>query len=183
MIRSRQQMYCKGYYQLPGNTHRYRDWKPQGHGMIDMRDAVAQSCDTYFYAMASELGIDAMSKTLMDFGLGSPTEIDIGPEHGGLVPTRGWKRRNFSAPEDQIWFPGETVITGIGQGYLLATPLQLAHATAAIAARGTRYRPSLVQGIQDPVTGPLPNANPANFLRSAFPARNAGIKLLTRWSR
>jgi penicillin-binding protein 2 len=155
-----QRVYCRGYYSLPGNPHRYRDWKPEGHGLINLHDAVAQSCDTYFYEMANELGIDIISRTLMDFGLGTSTDIDIGPESNGLVPTREWKRRNFSAPEDQIWFPGETVITGIGQGYLLATPLQLAHATATIAARGKRFRPSMVQGIRDPMTGAIAQRQP-----------------------
>ena len=144
---------CRGYFTLPGLTHRYRDWKPGGHGMIDLHNAIAQSCDTYFYALANDIGIDIMSTALMDFGLGNVTGIDISPESNGLVPSRAWKRRNFSNPEDQIWFPGETVITGIGQGYLLTTPLQLAHVTATIAARGIRYRPSLVRGIRDPVTG------------------------------
>jgi penicillin-binding protein 2 len=148
-------MFCRGFYSLPGRSHRYRDWKPAGHGLIDMHGAIAQSCDSYFYEMANELGIDAMSNIFKDFGLGSPTDIDIGPENAGLVPSREWKRRNFSAKEDQVWFPGETIITGIGQGYLLATPLQLAHATATIAARGKRYRPSLVQGIRDPITGAI----------------------------
>lgn len=144
---------CRGYFTLPGLTHRYRDWKPGGHGMIDLHNAIAQSCDTYFYALANDMGIDIISTALMDFGLGSVTGIDISPESNGLVPSRAWKRRNFSNPEDQIWFPGETVITGIGQGYLLTTPLQLAHITATIAARGIRYRPSLVRGIRDPITG------------------------------
>lgn len=144
---------CRGYFTLPGLTHRYRDWKPGGHGMIDLHNAIAQSCDTYFYELANNLGIDTISAALMDFGLGSATGIDISSESNGLVPSRAWKRRNFSNPEDQIWFPGETIITGIGQGYLLTTPLQLAHITATIAARGIRYRPSLVRGIRDPVTG------------------------------
>ena len=144
---------CRGFYTLPGRSHRYRDWKPQGHGLVDMHDAIAQSCDTYFYEMAVDMGIDKMASTLEQFGLGDPTGIDISPESGGLVPSKDWKRRNFSNREDQIWFPGETVITGIGQGYMLATPLQLAHATATIAARGERYQPSLVKAIRDPVSG------------------------------
>jgi penicillin-binding protein 2 len=144
---------CRGYYSLPGKSHRYRDWKPGGHGLIDMHDAIAQSCDTYFYELAVDVGIDYMSESLKEFGLGAGTGIDISPESDGLVPSREWKRRNFSRPEDQIWFPGETVITGIGQGYLLTTPLQLAHATAIVAARGERYRPTLVKAIRDPVTG------------------------------
>jgi penicillin-binding protein 2 len=127
---------------------------------MDMHDAIAQSCDTYFYELANEIGIDIMSRTLMGFGLGNQTGIDINPESSGLVPSRDWKRRNFSNAADQIWFPGETIITGIGQGYLLTTPLQLAHVTATIAARGVRYSPSLVQGIRDPANGTLARRNP-----------------------
>jgi len=141
--------YCRGYYQLPGRTHRYRDWKRGGHGLVDMHDAIAESCDVYFYELAVELGIDRISDTLRQFGLGEMTGIDIGGEKAGLVPSREWKRSAFPRREDQTWFPGETVITGIGQGYLLVTPLQLAHATATIAARGERYRPTLVRGVRD----------------------------------
>lgn len=144
--------FCRGFYSLPGRSHRYRDWKPEGHGLTNMHDAIAQSCDTYFYELAHEMGIDMMSGSLSEFGLGDTTGVDITPESNGLVPSREWKRRNFSNPEDQIWFPGETIITGIGQGYMLTTPLQLAHATATIATRGTRYRPSLVKSVRDPVT-------------------------------
>ncbi len=154
-IRANQAKFCRGYFSLPGSSHRYRDWKPEGHGMVDMNDAIAQSCDTYFYDLANEIGIDIMARTLESFGLGDSTGLDIGPESDGLVPTRSWKRRNFADPEDQIWYPGETVIAGIGQGFMLTTPLQLAHATATIAMRGTRYRPSLVRGMRDPVSGAM----------------------------
>jgi penicillin-binding protein 2 len=143
---------CRGYYTLPGLSHRYRDWKPEGHGPTNLHAAISQSCDTYFYELANTMGIDIMSESLSEFGLGTATGIDIRPENNGLVPSREWKRRNFSNPEDQVWYPGETVISGIGQGFMLTTPLQLAHATATIATRGTRYRPSLVQSVRDPVT-------------------------------
>ena len=159
-ISAEQTMFCRGFYTLPGRTHRYRDWKPGGHGIVDMHDAIAQSCDTYFYELANEIGIDIMSRTLLDFGLGDETGIDISPESAGLVPSKDWKRRNFSNPADQVWFPGETIITGIGQGFLLATPLQLAHAAATIAARGVRYSPSMVQGIRDPATGAMAERKP-----------------------
>jgi penicillin-binding protein 2 len=115
--------------------------------------AIVESCDTYFYEVASNLGIDAISISLRDFGLGSRTGIDMAGENRGLVPSLEWKRSQFANRGDQIWFPGETVITGIGQGYLLATPLQLAHAVATIATRGKRYQPSMVRGLRDPVTG------------------------------
>ena len=151
---------CRGFWTLPGRTHRYRDWKISGHGSVDMHAAITQSCDTYFYELANDVGIDMMSSMLLGFGLGSDTGIDISPESDGLVPTRDWKRASFSRREDQIWFPGETVITGIGQGYLLATPLQLAHAAATLAKRGVRYRPSLVQGIRDPISGAVSRRRP-----------------------
>ncbi len=153
-------IFCRGFYTLPGRSHRYRDWKANGHGWIDMHDAIAQSCDTYFYSLAIEMGIDPMTEILEKFGLGSATGIDISPESAGLVPSRAWKRKNFAQPGDQVWFPGETVITGIGQGYMLATPLQLAQATAAIAARGERFRPSMVKATRDPVTGKLTPRTP-----------------------
>jgi penicillin-binding protein 2 len=146
---------CRGFYRLPGRSHRYRDWKPEGHGSVNMHIAITESCDTYFYGVASDLGIEAISISLRDFGLGSPTGIDMAGENRGLVPSREWKRSQFANRVDQIWFPGETVITGIGQGYLLATPLQLAHAVATIATRGERYQPSMVRGLRDPVTGAI----------------------------
>ncbi len=146
---------CPGFYRLPGESHRYRDWQAGGHGLVNMHDAITESCDTYFYGLANNLGIDAISVSLRDFGLGSPTGIDMVGENRGLVPSREWKRGKFANPGDQVWFPGETVITGIGQGFLLATPLQLAHAVATIATRGERYQPSMVRGLRDPVTGEI----------------------------
>ncbi len=159
-IDASKQVFCGGYYTLPGKSHRYRDWKRGGHGLVDMHEAVAQSCDVYFYAAARELGIDRMENFLRQFGLGDLTGIDISGEKSGLVPSRDWKRKAFSRREDQVWFPGETVITGIGQGYMLTTPLQLAHAAATIAARGVRYRPTLLRGIRDPVTGETSLSSP-----------------------
>jgi penicillin-binding protein 2 len=155
VIRAAQPKLCRGYFSLPGSTHKYRDWKPQGHGLVFMHDAIAQSCDTYFYELANDIGIDGMADMLQKFGLGTSTGLDIGPESSGLVPTRSWKRRSFADAEDQVWYPGETVIAGIGQGFLLTTPLQLAHATATIAMRGTRYQPSLVRALRNPVSGKL----------------------------
>lgn len=144
---------CIGYFQLPNNEHRYRDWKPQGHGPVDIHDAIAQSCDVYFYEVSTELGIDNMHDYLTRFGLGSATGIDVSGERNGIVPSREWKRRNFSDRDNQRWYNGETVIASIGQGFMLATPLQLASATAALATRGKRYRPHLVAAVEDPLTG------------------------------
>ncbi|MEX2496180.1 MAG: penicillin-binding protein 2 [Woeseia sp.] len=145
--------FCRGFYTLPGSTHRYRDWRRQGHGEVDLHDAISQSCDVYFYEISREIGIEGMHKFLTQFGLGRATGIDIVGEKSGLVPSREWKRQAFSDRPNQVWFPGETVIASIGQGYMLATPLQLAHSTAALAMRGTRYRPHLVAATEDPISG------------------------------
>ena len=144
---------CIGYYSLPGSTHRYRDWKPQGHGEVDLHDAISQSCDVYFYEISRNIGIDRMHYYLDQFGLGRETGLDMVGEADGLVPSRAWKRQAFRERADQVWFPGETVIASIGQGYMLASPLQLANATAALAARGKRFKPHLVAAFEDPLTG------------------------------
>ncbi|MBT8086321.1 MAG: penicillin-binding protein 2 [Woeseia sp.] len=144
---------CQGYYTLPGSSHRYRDWKPEGHGQVDLHDAIAQSCDVYFYEISRDIGIDRMHDYLSAFGLGTPTGLDISGELGGLVPSIAWKRGAFKGRENQTWFPGETVIASIGQGYMLATPLQLASATATLAMRGQRFRPHFVSALDDPISG------------------------------
>jgi len=148
-----QRIYCIGHYSLPGSSHRYRDWKKEGHGPVNLTDAIAQSCDVYFYELAVKLGIDDLQAFLGRFGLGALTGIDIPSEKAGTLPSRDWKRARFSRREDQVWYPGETVIAGIGQGYTETTPLQLAQMTAIIAARGTTYQPTLVASRTDPVTG------------------------------
>lgn len=144
---------CIGYYSLPGSTHRYRDWRPEGHGEVDLHDAIQQSCDVYFYEISRDIGIDNMHYYLDQFGLGARTGLDMAGESEGLVPSTEWKRGAFSERADQVWFPGETIIASIGQGYMLATPLQLANATAALAMRGKRFKPHLVAAIEDPLTG------------------------------
>lgn len=138
-----------GFFTLPGSSHRYRDWKPAGHGRVDMRKAITVSCDTFFYGLAVELGIDKMTDYLRHFGFGEETGIDLHGEMSGLLPTPEWKKRRFKQP----WYPGETVIVGIGQGYTLVTPLQLAQATAMFANNGVAMRPHLVSAIQDTGTG------------------------------
>lgn len=133
--------YCPGWYTLPGHDHRYRCWKNHGHGMMDMNDAVSQSCDVYFYDLAHTLGIDRLHQFLDLFGFGHQTGIDIPSESSGLSPSREWKR----ASRNQAWFPGETLISGIGQGFNQTTPLQLAHATATLAMRGVTQPPRVVR--------------------------------------
>jgi len=144
---------CIGWYSLPGSSHRYRDWRPQGHGEVDLHDAISQSCDVYFYEISRDIGIDRMHEYLAQFGLGQKSGLDIVGESNGLNPSREWKRGAFRDPAEQVWFPGETIIASIGQGFLLSTPLQLANATATLATRGTRYRTHLVTAIEDPLTG------------------------------
>jgi penicillin-binding protein 2 len=144
---------CRGYYTLPNNPHRYRDWKPEGHGPVDLHDAIEQSCDVYFYEISGEVGIDAMHDYLSRFGLGTPTGVDVLGESAGLVPSREWKRRAFSDRDNQRWYHGETVIASIGQGYMLATPLQLASAVGTLATRGQHFKPHMVAAIEDGLTG------------------------------
>jgi len=141
--------WCKGWYSLKGHSHRYRDWKKTGHGHVDLNYAIMQSCDVYFYTLAHDLGITRLNKALTNFGFGTKTGIDIGGESTALAPSIEWKRRVLNLP----WYPGETLITGIGQGYVLATPLQLAVATAALANHGKRIYPRLVNKTSDPISG------------------------------
>jgi len=144
LVNPAQKTFCPGFYQLPNHSHKYRDWKKGGHGAIDLEDAIVQSCDVYFYDLAQQMGIDQLSAYLAPFGFGSRTGVDITGELGGLLPTREWKRESRNQP----WYPGETLITGIGQGYFLTTPLQLASATATLAGRGIRVQPRIVSSIQ-----------------------------------
>jgi penicillin-binding protein 2 len=134
-----------GYFTLPGVAHRYRDWKKEGHGTVNMARSIIQSCDTYYYGLAVDLGIDAIHTFLSRFGLGQKTGIDIEGELSGLAPSQDWKMRRFN----QKWYVGDTVSVGIGQGYMLATPMQLAAMTATLANGGTPVYPRLLKGVQD----------------------------------
>lgn len=146
VIGHKQTVFCGGYYLLPNEERRYRDWKKEGHGKMNLDDAITQSCDVYFYDLSYSLGIDRMSEFMKQFGFGRKTDIDSTGEQPGLMPSREWKRQARGMP----WFPGETLITGIGQGALLATPLQLASGTGALAMKGKRFRPHLVRSIEYP---------------------------------
>lgn len=134
-------MYAGPFFQLPGKARKYRDWKKSGHGIVNMSSAIAQSCDVYFYDLGYELGIDRMHDFFIQFGLGDRTKLDTVGEVKGLMPSPEWKR----SARGQPWYPGETVITSIGQGYMLTTPLQLAVMTAYIANHGTMYQPRFVR--------------------------------------
>jgi len=142
-------IYDNGYFTLPNSTHRYRDWKPGGHGNVDMRRAITISCDTFFYGLAMELGIVRLTNFVRHFGFGQKSGIDISGEIAGLLPTPEWKMRRYKQP----WYMGETVIAGIGQGYTLVTPMQLAQATAILANNGLALRPRLVSAITNAKTG------------------------------
>jgi len=140
-----------GYFTLGGGGHVFRDWKAGGHGRVNMQTAITVSCDTYFYGLAQDMGIDAIHEYIGKFGLGKKTGIDIEGEVGGLLPSPAWKQRRFN----QKWFVGDTISIGIGQGYNLTTPLQLAFATAILANNGRIFRPHLVQHIRDSQTDAL----------------------------
>ncbi len=138
-----------GFFTLPNSTHHYRDWKPGGHGMVDIQRAITISCDTFFYGLAMELGIEKLTAFVSHFGFGRLSGLDIKGESAGLLPTPDWKQRRFKQP----WYQGETVITGIGQGYTLVTPMQLAQATAILANNGVAMKPHLVSKIEKAITG------------------------------
>ena len=149
-----------GYYQLPGDPRRYRDWilrvRGTGHAEeMNLRDSIAQSCDVYFYELANRLGIDALAESLDDFGIGSVTGVDLPSEKRGILPSSEWKRRVIGSS----WYGGETLIVGIGQGYMLATPMQLAVATSALATRGTAFKPTFVAAVDGRPVEPEPLLN------------------------
>ncbi|WP_153132255.1 penicillin-binding protein 2 [Dechloromonas hortensis] len=144
-----------GYFNF-GN-HQFRDDKKGGHGMVDMYKSIVHSCDTYYYILANDMGIDNIAKFMGSFGFGQRTGIDLGKddlsESKGVLPSQEWKRQRFKKPEQQKWYAGETISIGIGQGYNAYTPIQLAQATATLANNGVMFRPHLVRHIVDTKTG------------------------------
>ena len=137
-------VFSNGKFYIEGYNRPYRDWKDTGHGWVNIRSALEQSVNTYFYQLAMNLGIDRMHDYLAQFGFGSRTGIDVPGEGKGLLPSREWKR----AVHNQPWYPGETVIAGIGQGFNVVTPLQLANAVSSLVNDGTRYSPRLVYAVK-----------------------------------
>jgi len=132
-----------GFYQLPNHSHKYRNWNRSGDGWVDLNLAIARSNDTYFYDLAHKMGVDRMHDYMSRFGLGQRVALDMFEETAGLMPSRDWKRARYRQP----WYPGETLILGIGQGYMQTTPLQLAQATALMATRGKWIRPHLAKSV------------------------------------
>ncbi len=139
-----------GYFNF-GN-HTFRDDKVGGHGMVDMFKSIVVSCDTYYYLLANDLGVDTIAAFMRPFGFGSRSGIDLTGESAGILPSQEWKRQRFRTPEQQKWYAGETISVGIGQGYNSYTPLQLAQAIATLANNGVMYRPHIVNYIEDIVT-------------------------------
>lgn len=145
-----------GFYQLPNYEHKYRNWNRTGDGWVNMEMAIMRSNDTYFYDLAHKLGVDRLGKYLGQFGVGQKVSLDMFEESAGLMPSREWKRARYR----QAWYPGETLILGIGQGYMQTTPLQLAQVTALLANQGKWFRPHLakdVGGVAPVDPNPLPD--------------------------
>lgn len=144
-------VWSSGEFHLPNQTQFYRDWKKGGHGRIDLHESLAQSVNTYYYQLANDLGIDRMSGYLGRFGFGAATGIDLHGESLGVLPSRAWKTARFG----KSWYPGETVIAGIGQGYWVVTPLQIAVALATLASDGVPHPPHLLRATQAGIDAPL----------------------------
>lgn len=170
IVNDEDEVFSGGEFYLPNVSRPYRDWKRGGHGSVNIYEALEQSVNTYFYQLALDLGIDRMHDYLSQFGFGEPTGLDLLGEKSGVLPSRPWKRGQFGEP----WYPGETVIAGIGQGFNVVTPLQLANATATLANGGNRYSPRLLYAakhagnekadkIRAPVVMQVPKADPANW--------------------
>ncbi|MBI0418155.1 MAG: penicillin-binding protein 2 [Nitrosomonadaceae bacterium] len=140
-----------GYFSLPGSTHRFRDWKVGGHGDVNIHKSLVISCDTYYYGLANDLGIDSIHDFISQFGLGKKTGIDIEGEAAGLLPSKEWKMKQYK----KKWYVGDTISVGVGQGYNLTTPLQLAFATTILASQGKAFRPRFLKKIQDSSTGKI----------------------------
>jgi penicillin-binding protein 2 len=160
VITPQQTMYCPGFFTLPGSSNKYRD--DEVHRDVDMRSAISRSCDVYFYRVAEKMGIDHMHEFMSAFGYGELTGIDIPGEKPGLYASPEWKRRVFKHKADQVWFPGETISMGIGQGPITVTPLQQAHFAAEIAERGQIIAaPRLVAGTRAPGSVIIVARNPS----------------------
>jgi len=161
---------CNGAF--PAGNHVFKDWKKGGHGVIDMYEAIVQSCDVYFYNIGHRLGIDALAETARLFGLGQPTGIELPSERVGVVPSTEWKQR----VRKEVWYAGETISASIGQGYVTVTPLQMAVATAAVANGGVLYKPRLVRAVRERATSHLREIAPQD--RGTVPLQDRTFTLL-----
>ena len=175
-----QKVYCPGWFSFPNSKHKYRCWRRHGHGLLNLASAIEQSCDVFFYQVSLALGIDGINNYLGRFGLGRKTGVDLNHEPTALVPSKAWKKR----VKGDSWYRGETVISAIGQGYMLATPLQLAVAAATIANRGGYITPRFVRGYGDPadtryqslgVAKPVSQNQPAEQFQEVIDAMTAVV--------
>ncbi len=144
LITAHSESYCPGFFKLPNVKRKFNDWKRSGHGVVNVKDSIAQSCDVFFYELANKMGIDNLHDGLELFNFGKKTGIDIPGERGGILPSKAWKKINKNEP----WYHGETLITGIGQGFMTTSPLQLAVSTAALANKGVIFQPKILKSIQ-----------------------------------
>ncbi len=164
-----------GYYELPNYDHKYRNWNRSGDGWVDMYSAIMRSNDTYFYDLAHKLGVERLHDYMSEFGLGQKVSLDMFEESPGLMPSPAWKRAN----RRQAWYPGETLILGIGQGYMQVTPLQLAQATSLLASKGVWHRPHLAMSIGDqPPVDPNPMPDIVLHDRHAWDQVNQGMQMV-----
>jgi penicillin-binding protein 2 len=154
-----QTRFCPGEFRVPGSSRRAREGRGGVHGAVDLRTAIAKSCDVYFYALSLDLDVDAIHDFLSPFGFGRRTGIDIAGEVTGILPSQQWKRDN----RREAWYPGDTVNFGIGQGFMTVTPIQLAQMTAVLAAKGKVHQPRLVTGIRNPQTGEVQEVEPISL--------------------
>ncbi len=144
LITAHSESYCPGFFKLPNVKRKFNDWKRSGHGVVNVKDSIAQSCDVFFYELADNMGIDNLHDGLELFNFGKKTGIDIPGERGGILPSKAWKKINKNEP----WYHGETLITGIGQGFMTTSPLQLAVSTAALANKGVIFQPKILKSMQ-----------------------------------
>jgi penicillin-binding protein 2 len=174
--RPEQVIFDPGFFTFGNYT--FRDDKKGGHGMVDMYRSIVESCDTYYYMLANDLGIDNIANFMRQFGFGQRTGVDIDGESEGVLPSPEWKKKRYKKPEHQKWYAGETISIGIGQGYNAYTPIQMAQAMAALANDGVMYQPHLVQTITDTRSGE--KSVPAPAPPRAIPLRQEHIDVVKR---
>ena len=162
-------VFCPGFYKLTDYSRKFNDWKRTGHGRVDTIESIAQSCDVFFYDLAYRMGIDQIHDSLSYFQFGNKTGIDLPGELGGILPSREWKKIN----KDEPWYRGETLITGIGQGFMTASPIQLALATGAIANKGNLQTPRVLMHSQ--------SKNGESYLESIPKSKQIPIKDINNW--
>ena len=171
-----QTIFDPGFFDFGGR--RFRDDKVGGHGTVDMYRSIVESCDTYYYILSNDLGIDAIARHLAPFGFGSATGIDLFGESTGVLPSPEWKRKRFRKPEQQKWYAGETISVGIGQGYNSYTPVQLAQAMAGIANNGALFKPHLANYVDNQRTNTRRTIEPEIIHR--IPLKEENIEFIKR---